>query len=149
LQVNRAAVKFGGTPDVQTQTILTPTLTNTTPVTRYDYQDFIFRTGIGTDNTVSVSGGKDKTKYYTSASYLYNQGIVRNTDFNRYSFRLNLDQVLTNWASFNVTMNYIYDKTNEKPDGNTFFSPTNSVTIIGNYYDIQKRDALGNLLAVG
>lgn len=149
LKVNEAPVKFGGSPDVQTQTILTPTLTNTTPVSRYNYQDYIFRTGIGSDNTISVSGGKDKTKYYTSASYLYNQGIVRNTDFNRYSFRLNLDQVLNKWATFNVTMNYIYDKTNEKPDGNSFYSPMNSVTIIGNYYNIQQRDALGNLMAVG
>lgn len=149
LKVNEAPTKFGGSPDVQTQTILTPTLTNTTAVSRYNYQDYIFRTGIGTDNTISVSGGKDKTKYYTSASYLYNQGIIKNTDFGRYSFRLNVDQLLNSWASFNVTMNYIYDKTNEKPDGNSFFSPTNSVTIIGNYYDIQQRDALGNLKAVG
>ncbi|HSC39402.1 MAG TPA: SusC/RagA family TonB-linked outer membrane protein [Chitinophagaceae bacterium] len=149
LTVNQAPTKFGGSPATETQTILTPALTNTTPVSRYDYQDYIFRTGIGSDNTVSVSGGRDKTKYYTSASYLYNQGIIKNTDFNRFSFRLNLDQVLNNWASFNVTMNYVYDKTNEKPDGNTFYSPMNSVTIIGNYYDIQKRDAFGNLQAVG
>jgi len=149
LAVNQANVKFGGSPATQTQTILTPSITNTTPVTRYNYQDYIFNTAYGTDNTISVSGGKDKTKYYTSASYLYNGGIVKNTNFGRYSFRLNLDQVLTNWASFNVTMNYIYDKTNEKPDGNSFYSPTNSVTIIGNYYDIWKRDANGNLLAVG
>ena len=149
LSVNQAPVKFGGSPATQTQTILTPTITNTTPVQRYNYQNYIFNTNHGADNTISVSGGKDKTKYYTSASYLYNGGIVKNTNFSRYSFRLNLDQILNNWASFNVTMNYIYDKTNEKPDGNSFFSPTNSVTIIGNYYNIWQRDALGNLQAVG
>ncbi|HZE86411.1 MAG TPA: SusC/RagA family TonB-linked outer membrane protein [Puia sp.] len=149
IDVNQAPTKFGGTPDVQTQTILTPALTNTTPVQRYNYQDYIFRTGIGTDNTVAVSGGKDKTKYYTSASYFYNQGIVRNTDFNRLSYRVNLDQVLNKWASFNASLNYIYDKSNEKPDGNSFYSPMNSVTIIGNYYNIKQRDAFGNLLAVG
>ncbi|SDG57677.1 SusC/RagA family TonB-linked outer membrane protein [Chitinophaga filiformis] len=149
LDVNQAPVKFGGTPDVSTQTILTDTIVRTTPVKRYDYQDYIFRTGIGTDNNVSVTGGQNKTRYYASASYLYNQGIVRNTDFNRYSFRLNLDQELNKWISFNATMNYIYSKTNEKPDGNSFFSPTNSVTIIGNYYDIHQRNSLGNLLAVG
>jgi len=149
LAVNEAPVKFGGLPSVQTQTILTPSITNTTPVQRYHYQDYIFNTAYGTDNTVSVSGGRDKTKYYTSASYLYNGGIVKNTNFSRYSFRLNLDQVLNSWASFNATMNYIYDKSNEKPDGNSFFSPTNSVTIIGNYYNIWQRDANGNLLAVG
>lgn len=149
LAVNEASVKFGGDPSESTQTILTPTITNTTPVTRYNYQDYIFRTGTGTDNTVSVSGGQDKTKYYTSASYMYNQGIIKNTDFSRLAFRLNLDQVLTSWASFNASINYIYDKTHEKPDGNTFFSPMNAVTIIGNYYDIEQRDALGNLQAIG
>jgi TonB-linked SusC/RagA family outer membrane protein len=149
LEVNQSPTKFGGSPDVSTQTILTPTITNTTAVNRYDYQDYIFRTGVGSDNNVSVVGGQNKTRYYASAGYLYNQGIIKNTDFNRYSFRLNLDQELNSWISFNATMNYVYSKSNEKPDGNSFFSPTNSVTIIGNYYDIQQRDALGNLQAVG
>jgi len=149
LEVNEAPTKFGGDPATSTQTILTPTITTTTNVQRYDYQDYIFRTGVGSDNNISVTGGQNKTKYYASAGYLYNQGIVRNTDFNRYSFRLNLDQELNKWVSFNASMNYIYSKSNEKPDGNTFFSPTNSVTIIGNYYDIHARDAQGNIMAVG
>ena len=149
LDVNEAPTKFGGTPDVATQTILTPALTTTTAVNRYDYQDYIFRTGVGSDNNVSVVGGQNKTRYYASAGYLYNQGIVRNTDFNRYSFRLNLDQEINKWISFNASMNYVYSRSNEKPDGNSFFSPTNAVTIIGNYYDIEKRDAQGNIQAVG
>ena len=149
IEVNQAPVKFGGSPDVQTQDILTPTLTTTTPVTRYDYQDDIFRTATGTDNTVSVTGGNDKTKYYASGSYFYNQGIVKNTDFQRYSFRLNVDQVITDWASFNMGLNYVNSAANEKPDGNSFFSPMNSVTIIGNFHDINARDANGNLKAVG
>lgn len=149
IEVNQAPVKFGGSPDVQTQDILTPTLTTTTPVTRYDYQDDIFRTATGTDNTVAVTGGNEKTKYYASGSYFYNQGIVKNTDFQRYSFRLNVDQVITEWASFNMGLNYINSTANEKPDGNSFFSPMNSVTIIGNFHDINARDANGNLKAVG
>ena len=149
---NTASTKFGGPtdgPTAQTQDILTPALTNTTPVTRYDYWDYIFRQGIGTDNNVSIRGGKDKTKYFASASYLYNQGIIKNTDFKRFSFRVNLDQELTKWASLNVGMNYINSRANEKPDGNSFYSPINSVTIIGNFHDIWKRDGNGNLLAVG
>ncbi len=78
LDVNQAPVKFGGSPDVFTQDIISAISgvlpTNTTPVTRYDYRDYIFRTALGTDNTVSVRGGKDKTKYYTSASYFFNEG---------------------------------------------------------------------------
>jgi TonB-linked SusC/RagA family outer membrane protein len=146
---NKAPTKFGGSVDAVTQDILTPTLVTTTPVTRYNYQDYIFRTGLGTENNIAVSGGSEKTKYYLSGSYFYNQGIIKNTDFQRYSFRANLDQVLTDKLSFTAGLNYINSSANEKPDGNSFFSPMNGVTILGNFHDIFARDALGNLKAVG
>lgn len=152
LGVNQSPTKFGGPtdgPGAQTQDVLSPALTNTTAVTRYDYQDYIFRNANGTDNNLSISGGTDKTKYYLSGSYLFNQGIVPNTDFQRFSFRSNIDQVLNNWASFNLGLNYVNSTANEKPDGNSFFSPMNSVTIIGNFHNIWQRDALGNIQAIG
>jgi len=158
LEVNMAPTKFGGPTDgvgALTQDIITnvgtpPALpTNTTPVTRYDYQDYIFRTGIGTDNNVSVSGGTDKTKYYMSGSFYFNQGIVTNTDYRKYNFRINVDQTMNKWLSFNLGLNYINSAANQKPDGNSFFSPMNAVTILGNFHDIQTRDALGNIKAVG
>jgi TonB-linked SusC/RagA family outer membrane protein len=149
VKTNQAPTKFGGSPDVLTQDILLPAFTNTTPVTRYDYQDYIFRTGVGTDNNVSVSGGTDRTKFYVSGSYFHNQGIIKNTDFQRFSFRANIDQTLTNSLTFTAGLNYINSQSNEKPDGNSFFSPMNSVTIIGNIHDIWTRDAFGNLRAVG
>lgn len=149
IEVNQAPIKFGGSVDAQTQDILTPTLTNTTPVTRYNYQDYIFRTGIGTDNSVSVSGGNDNTKFYTSAGYFSNQGIIKNTDFRRMNFRANLDQKINNWVRMTAGFNYVHSDANEKPDGNSFFSPMNSVTIIGNFHDLFTRDVLGNLKAVG
>jgi len=150
--VNMSPTKFGGPTDgagAQTQDILTPALTNTTAVTRYDYNDYIFHTGIGTDNNISIAGGKDKTKYYTSASYFKNEGIVKNTDFRRYSFRTNLDQAIGNKVDFRIGLNYTNSYSNEKPDGNSFFSPLNSINIIGNFHNIWQRDALGNLMAVG
>ncbi len=155
---NQSPVKFGGPtdgPGAFTQDIIskvgTPPalLTNTTPVTRYDYQDYIFHTALGTDNSVSVSGGTEKTKYYLSGAYFYNQGIVKNTDFQRYSFRSNVDQTITEKLSFSLGLNYINSSSHEKPDGNQFFSPINSINIIANYHDIWKRDALGNIQAVG
>lgn len=153
--VNNAPVKFGGSPDVFTQDIITlvgtpaALVTTTSPVQRYDYQDYIFHTGLGTDNNVSVSGGTEKTKYYVSGSYYFNQGIVKNTDFRRYSFRSNIDQTINSKLSFTLGLNYINSASNEKPDGNSFFSPLNSINIIGNFHDIFTRDALGNIKAVG
>ena len=150
--VNQSPTKFGGPTDgvgAQTQDVLTPLLTTKTNVSRYDYNDYIFRTGIGTDNNVSVAGGKDKTKYYTSASYFKNEGIIKNTDFRRYSFRINLDQGIGEKVNFNIGLNFVNSLSNEKPDGNSFFSPLNSINIIGNFHDLFTRDALGNIKAIG
>ncbi|MGJ1446759.1 SusC/RagA family TonB-linked outer membrane protein [Sphingobacterium spiritivorum] len=150
VEVNESPVKFGGSPNVFTQDVIaTPLQTTTTPVQRYNYQDYIFRSSTGTDNTLSISGGNDNTKYYTSAGYFSNQGIIKNTNFRRYNFRTNLDQKLTDWAKFSAGLNYVKSSANEKPDGNSFFSPMNSVTIIGNFHDIFARNENGNLMAVG
>lgn len=117
-------------------------------VTRYDYQDLIFRTAYGTDNSVSVSGGTDKTQYYASASYMKNEGIIKGTDFRRFGMRLRLEQRLTNWAKLSAGVTYTNSYSNEKPNGNVFYSPINSINITNNIYDITQRDAAGKLQAV-
>ena len=117
-------------------------------VQRYNYFDQIFRTGYGTDNSLSVSGGRDNTQYYLSFGYLKNQGIIKGTDFTRYNFRARVDQRLTNWAKVSAGLSYINSFSNEKANGNVFYSPINSVNIVNNIYDITQRDAAGNLLAV-
>ncbi|MCS6968778.1 MAG: SusC/RagA family TonB-linked outer membrane protein [Cytophagales bacterium] len=122
--------------------------TDKVPVTRYNYWKDIFQTALGTDNYVSVSGGKEETKYFFSVTYFKNQGIVRNTDFERFTGRLRIDQKLTDWAKFSAGLNYARSFANEKPDPNTFNSPVNSVFITDNVYNLRERDANGNLLPV-
>jgi TonB-linked SusC/RagA family outer membrane protein len=122
--------------------------TNLVDVTRYDYQDEIFRTGYGTDNNISVSGGNDKTTYFTSFSYSKNEGIIEGTDFTRYNFRVRIDQKLASWAKLSAGLSYSNSFSNEKANGNVFYSPINSINITNNIYDITQRDAAGNLQAV-
>lgn len=134
-------------PYTRTDGILRNLATNIVDVTRYDYQDHIFQTGTGTDNYVSVSGGTEKTKLYASASYLFNEGIIKNTDYRRYGFRGRLEQTLASWATLILGVNYSNSSSNEKPNGNSFWSPINSVNITNNIYNITERDANGNLKA--
>lgn len=121
---------------------------NLIDVTRYDYQDYIFRVGESTDDNLSMSGGTDKTHYYTSFGYTKNEGIIRGADFTRYNFRARIEQQLTDWAKLSAGLAYSNAFTNEKANGNVFYSPINSMTITNNIYDISQRDAAGNLLGV-
>jgi TonB-linked SusC/RagA family outer membrane protein len=122
--------------------------TNQVDVTRYDYQDNIFRSAQGTDNNVSVSGGNDRTQYFVSASYMKNEGIVRDVDFSRYGVRARVEQRLADWAKLSAGLSYTNSFSNEKANGNVFYSPINSINITNNIYDLSLRDGTGALLAV-
>ena len=148
-----SAATKAANPNVTTTTVVrdgvaTDLASNIVDVTRYDYQDQIFRTGNGTDNGLSVSGGTEKTGYYASFNYSNNQGIIAGTDFKRYGLRARLDQRLASWAKFTVGLSYTNSFSNEKANGNVFYSPINSINITNNIWDITQRDAAGNLLAV-
>ncbi len=90
---------------------------NTVPVQRYNYQDEIFTTAIGTETFLSVSGGTDKTKYFMSGSFLDNGGIVRGTNFQRFSFKANVEQELASWLTANIGINYIRSESDDIPNG--------------------------------
>lgn len=55
-----------------------------------DWQDEIYRTAIGQEYQMSISGGNEKTAYYISGNYLNQDGIVKNTNYTKYSVRSNI-----------------------------------------------------------
>ena len=76
-----------------------------------NWQNAIFRPAMITQHTVSAQGGTEKVQYYVSGSIMDQKGTIIGTDFNRYSFRVNLDAQLKSWLKLGV--NTMYAKTNE------------------------------------
>ncbi|WP_342644851.1 SusC/RagA family TonB-linked outer membrane protein [Mucilaginibacter sp. CSA2-8R] len=87
------------------------------PVDRYDLQKEIFRDAWGNESNVSVSGGSDNTTYYMSGSYLGNQGIIDNTNFQRATARVRVDQRFNNWLKVSLGLNYSLSGSKEIPNG--------------------------------
>jgi len=56
-----------------------------------DWQDQIFRTGVSQNYQLSASGGKQDVRYYVSASYKSQDGVLINTNDEQFSFRSNID----------------------------------------------------------
>ena len=52
---------------------------------------YLTRSAILSDYQLSVSGGSEAAKYFVSAGYLNQDGIVRGSGFERYSIRSNID----------------------------------------------------------
>ena len=90
---------------------------STVPVERFDYQDLVFENSTGTDNYLSVSGGVGNTTYFGSASFLENNGIMKNTKYDRSSVRLRVNQVINDWASFSVGTYVSSSNSDDMPNG--------------------------------
>ena len=89
----------------------------TVPATRYDYQDEFFGSGFGVENYLSMNGGTEKTSYFLSASHLDNEGIIKNTDFQRVGFKANLTQKAFDWLTVNAGLNYVRSQSKDIPNG--------------------------------
>ena len=62
-----------------------------------NWKDQVYRNGLNTNHQVTVSGGNEKTKFYTSFGYNKTKGIVKGSEFERYSGRVNVDHNITDW----------------------------------------------------
>src|SRR5690606_13232825 len=57
-------------------------------------------------HSVSISGGNDKSRYFSSISHLDQGGVIKNTNFKRYNVRTNVSSQLTNLLSADVNLAY-------------------------------------------
>ena len=102
-----------------------------------NWQKEIFDIAPVLQNHLSISGNTRKIQYYLSGSYLNQQGIVKNSDFKRYTFLGNMTYHITKRLSITSQINHAQAHSLLTPKEvirhTLSFSPTISV-----------RDSLGN-----
>ncbi len=91
----------------------------------YD-KEFFGEKGLLLNTNLSASGGNDKTKYYVGVGYNKEDGIVKNTGFERYSARVNLDHKINDFVDVQVNSAY-YNTSSSR----SFFGNDNNGVSIG------------------
>jgi TonB-dependent starch-binding outer membrane protein SusC len=106
---------------------------NGLPIARYNYQNDIFHRSPLWEQNMNVEGGNDQTRYFLSANFANEDGIMKSTSSRRAGARINLQQQLSPKLVANVTSNYITTNNQlqafgEQNDygimGSLFFAPT-------------------------
>jgi tonB-linked outer membrane protein, susC/ragA family len=85
-----------------------------------DWQDLVYQTALTHSHQVSVSGGTDKTKLYSSLNYMNQEGIIKGSNYNRFAIRVNGDQKLAENLSLSASVAYSYgtqNSANSNADG--------------------------------
>lgn len=85
---------------------------NDPTIPTYNAYDYIFRTGITHDASVSASGGNEDTKFFISGNYFNQEGIQVGQGFERISGRLNLDKSVND--KFGIGTSILLSRTNHE-----------------------------------
>lgn len=73
--------------------------------------DEISQTGLIGDHNLSLQGGGQRARYYTSVGYYNSKGVTKGTGFERISTRLNLDYVVSDRIKFKTDISYTHSDT--------------------------------------
>ena len=85
----------------------------TTPASDTDWFDETTRTGVIQQYNVSVSNGSDKGSSFFSLGYYKNLGIIKTSDFNRISGRINTEYKLLKNKTLTVGEHFTLNRTSE------------------------------------
>ena len=71
-----------------------------------DWKKETFRTGAVQNYQLQVTNGTDKLRYHLSGGYTKEDGILKQTDFERYNFRAAIENDLRKWLRLNASVTY-------------------------------------------
>lgn len=115
--------KYNPSPeDFLTPGLRTDEYGNTDTVEGADWQDEIYRTGWQQEYNASVSGGSDQGWYAFSGSYTKQDGIIRNTGYERYGLSINIARHITPWLEIGTSSHFTtattdFQRTNSENTG--------------------------------
>ncbi|WP_458921742.1 SusC/RagA family TonB-linked outer membrane protein [Flavitalea antarctica] len=93
-----------------------------------DWQDAYFRTGFMTQHNLSLGGGNEASRFYTSAGFTDQEGTGPAVGYRRYNFRINSDHVISKVFTFGENLYVAHS--DQAYDNNETQSRTNIVNVI-------------------
>jgi TonB-linked SusC/RagA family outer membrane protein len=75
---------------------------------------------INRNYNLAFSGGLNKLRYRTSFGYMQQNGILKGSDYERLSGRLNLDSEVTKWFNLSANVNVIYESRRNLDENNSY-----------------------------
>ncbi len=66
--------------------------------------DEVTRDAVVSNHNFSFSGGNEKSKFFVSGNHMNQEGVIKNSGFKRYSFRVNLDHKFNDKLTFDLSL---------------------------------------------
>lgn len=108
-----------------------------------------FHSSFRQEYNLSVSGSRDRLNYYGSVGFLNDGGIVSNSDYKRYTARINVDWQAKPWMKVSTSMSYAHSDSQTASYTSTYGSSGNVfyvTNMMGPIYPLYVRDASGKIM---
>ncbi|MBT1704261.1 SusC/RagA family TonB-linked outer membrane protein [Chryseosolibacter indicus] len=96
----------------------------------------IFKTGSNFQNSISFSGGNDKSNFIVSYSNLKENGVIKNNELTRNTFKVTAKTQLTSKFNVEGSASYFNTRSNRTPNGNQQSNPLFRGYILPRSYDL-------------
>lgn len=103
-----------------------------------DWEDLVLQDAVIQNHSLSFSSGTESTKVYSSLNYFTQEGIIPNSGYDRGTFKLNLEQKLTDKLLFRGIFNYHVAKQDRETGGLNFTTITPLAKPYGDDGELQK-----------
>ena len=99
-----------------------------------------------TEADLKMSGGNENTRYFSSFGYLDDVGYIINSDYKRYTTRLNITHKPKKWLTAKANIGYVLSETKNNGQSSDSGSIFWFVDNIPSIYPLFDRDADGQLI---
>lgn len=111
------------------------------------WADELFHQAKRTSISLNISGATDATDYFLSAGYLNEEGIVKNSGYKRYTFRVSTNTTANSWLNVGIDLDGAMTKKNYLNESGSASNPFSFSRGIAPIYPVFERDpATGQLV---
>lgn len=118
-----------------------------------DWEKHLSRAGVRRNVDFSYQGSSERSNYYVSLSNLNEQGVIKKSDFERTTARLNVNTKFNDWLKTGVNLTGTLTDSNQAVDGvdntSSFNNPFRTIRYMGPIYPVFDHNPDGSYVVDG
>lgn len=101
-----------------------------------DWEKYMITTGFQTNQNLTVSSATENSSIFSSLNYTFVDGMIPNSDFEKVSVRVNVEQKINDWLKIGLNTSFQFDESHDpNKDDNSILINSITTSPLGQIYN--------------
>jgi len=101
-----------------------------------DWEKYMITTGFQNNQNLTVSSATENSSIFTSLNYIFVDGMIPNSDFEKVSIRVNVEQKINDWLKIGLNTSFQFDESHDpNKDDNGILINSITTSPLGKIYN--------------